>query len=215
MSTTADPQFPNLDAILEEPVDTRAQVTQTYFATKSREFQELVDALDQTDRDLALLIETLGSDDGSSAMREALQEARDDLAVRKSQIRLVAEAINFVVHGLGPLGVDLPKIRLPATLGAFPLAIAGAAAAAVAAAAALITWGVTWIQGVNSRLQNAQLLEGLSPEQRAAVVLAMQRTAEAQALAQESPLQSIAGVAKWVAIGAIAFFAYRVFQEYQ
>lgn len=200
-----DPQFPDLSDILTEPIESVSNVTENYFAGKAREFQALLSSLEATDREVRMLIAGLSE----TPLREALRGASDELSSRKTQLKLTAEAINFVVHGLKPLGISLPSIQLPSTLGAIPLAVAGAAAAAVAAASALIVWGVTWIEGVNDRLRDQALLEGLPEADRVAVAQAIIRTQAEGEAAANSPLQSIAGIAKWVAIAAIAYFAYQ------
>ncbi|NDB96698.1 MAG: hypothetical protein EBZ78_11180 [Verrucomicrobia bacterium] len=117
-------------------------------------------------------------------------------------------------HGLNGLGLQVPTLKLPMTLGAVPLALGAAAAAAIFAAAALITWGRDWIAGVNERLRDAQLLESVPEAQRGDVAKAIMQTEQAKALADASPLAAVAGMVKWLAIGAIAFFAYQAFQQY-
>jgi hypothetical protein len=95
-----------------------------------------------------------------------------------------------------------------------PVLVGAAAAAAVAGVAALITWGYGWIAGVNALLRQAQLLEGLSPEDRAKVAATLAQTELAQAEAAASPLQSLAGVVKWIAIAALGYFAFQAYSKY-
>lgn len=191
--------------------DDAPPVSTSYFAEKAREFQQLVNALDATDREVGLLIGALPE----SALLDELVEQKAELEGKKGQIKLIAEAVNFAANGLNQLGANLPTINLPQTLGAAPLVVAGAAAAAVAAAAAIIVWGKAWIDGINQRLRNAELLASVPEADRGRVAEAVLRTDVALAQANQSPLASVAGIVKWVAIGAVAFFAYQAFQQYR
>jgi hypothetical protein len=49
---------------------------------------------------------------------------------------------------------------------------------------------------------------------KARVAEAVLKTDVAVAQANQSPLASIAGIVKWIAIGAVAFFAYQAFDRY-
>jgi len=191
--------------------DDAPPVSTSYFAEKAREFQQLVNALDATDREVDQLIGALPE----SALLDELVEQKAALEGKKGQIKLIAEAVNFAANGLNQLGANLPTINLPQTLGAAPLVVAGAAAAAVAAAAAIIVWGKAWIDGINQRLRNAELLASVPEVDRARVAEAVLRTDVAVAQANQSPLASVAGIVKWVAIGAVAFFAYQAWTQYQ
>ena len=191
--------------------DDAPPVSTSYFADKAREFQQLVNALDATDREVGLLIGALPE----SALLDELVEQKAELEGKKGQIKLIAEAVNFAANGLNQLGANLPTINLPQTLGAAPLVVAGAAAAAVAAAAAIIVWGKAWIDGINQRLRNAELLASVPEADRGRVAEAVLRTDVALAQANQSPLASVAGIVKWVAIGAVAFFAYQAWTQYQ
>lgn len=191
--------------------DDAPPVSTSYFAEKAREFQQLVNALDATDREVDNLIGALPE----SALLDELVEQKAALESKKGQIKLIAEAVNFAANGLNQLGANLPTINLPQTLGAAPLVVAGAAAAAVAAAAAIIVWGKAWIDGVNQRLRNAELLASVPEADRGRVAEAVLRTDVALAQANQSPLASVAGIVKWVAIGAVAFFAYQAWAQYQ
>ena len=191
--------------------DDAPPVSTSYFAEKAREFQQLVNALDATDREVDQLIGALPE----SALLDELVEQKAALEGKKGQIKLIAEAVNFAANGLNQLGANLPTINLPQTLGAAPLVVAGAAAAAVAAAAAIIVWGKAWIDGINQRLRNAELLASVPEVDRARVAEAALRTDVAVAQANQSPLASVAGIVKWVAIGAVAFFAYQAWTQYQ
>jgi hypothetical protein len=191
--------------------DDAPPVSTSYFADKAREFQSVINALDATAREVDQLIGALPE----SALLDELVEQKAELEGKKGQIKLIAEAVNFAANGLNQLGANLPTINLPQTLGAAPLVVAGAAAAAVAAAAAIIVWGKAWIDGINQRLRNAELLASVPEADRGRVAEAVLRTDVALAQANQSPLASVAGIVKWVAIGAVAFFAYQAWTQYQ
>ena len=182
-----------------------------YYRQKALEFQQVVNALDRTAQAVDALIRELPAGE----LVDELIAERSIMEDKKGQLKLAAEAINFAANGLNAVGVNFPKINMPQNLGAIPLALAGAAAAAVAAAAALIVWGKEWIAGVNQRLRNAELLASVPDADKGKVAQAILTTDVALAQANESPLASIAGIVKWLAIGAVAFFAYQAFQQYQ
>ena len=185
-------------------------VQSSYFRTKALEFQQVINALDATAREVDMLIGALPE----GAMLDELVAQFGELQNKKGQIKLVAEAVNFAANGLNQVGANLPTIQWPATLGAAPLVIAGAGAAAIAAAAAIIIWGKAWIDGVNQRLRDKQLMESVPEAQRGAVADAIMKTEAAKAQADASPIGAVAGIVKWIAIGAVAFFAYQAFQQY-
>ena len=191
--------------------DDAPPVPSSYFRDKALEFQQIINALDATSREVDMLIGALPE----STLLDELVVQKAELEGKKGQIKLVAEAVNFAANGLNQLGANLPTVNIPQTLGAVPLVVAGAGAAAVAAAAAIIVWGKAWIDGINQRLRNAQLLESVPEADRAKVAEAVLKTDVALAQANESPLASVAGIVKWIAIGAVAFFAYQAWTQYR
>jgi hypothetical protein len=89
-----------------------------------------------------------------------------------------------------------------------------AVAAAVAAAAALIVWGREWIIGVNDRLKTEMALGKISdPAKRDAAAAALVQTEANAKAAQVSPLSQISNIVKWVAIGAVAWFAFQAYSK--
>ncbi|NBP04066.1 MAG: hypothetical protein EBU90_29030 [Proteobacteria bacterium] len=197
------------DFVIDD-AETAQPVERSYFRDKAIEFQRIINALDATASEVDQLIGALPE----SALLDALIAQREELEGKKGQIKLVAEAVNFAANGLNQVGANLPTIQWPQTLGAAPLVIAGAGAAAIAAAAAIIIWGKAWIDGVNQRLRDKALIESVPEAQRGAVADAIMKTEAAKAQADASPLGAVAGIVKWIAIGAVAFFAYQAFQQY-
>lgn len=195
----------------DAPPEAASPLSLDYYRQKALEFQQVVNALDTTAREVDALIGALPE----SALLDELIEQRAEMEAKKGQLKMAAEAINFAANGLNAAGVSFPAIQLPQTLGVVPLALAGAAAAAIAAAAALIVWGKSWIEGINQRLRNAELLASVPDADKGKVAQAILKTDVALAQANESPLASIAGMVKWIAIGAVAFFAYQAWTQYR
>mgnify|MGYP000063580180 CR=1 FL=1 len=182
-----------------------------YYKQKLTEFQSMLNELDATAQSAANIIELTPESQLADDMRVYL----DQWDNKRSQFKIAAEGINLAIAGANSLGIDLQKLSLPTGLGfapAAPVALS-AVAAAVAAAAILIIWGRDWIAGVNERAKLALQYENLSPEIRDSVVQEQIRIDQAQAKANESPLSTIAGSIKWIAIAAVAFFAYRAFSK--
>lgn len=202
------PESPFVDTF-DEP-EAPSVLSLDYYRQKALEFQQIVNALDSTARTVDALIRELPP----GLLVDELIAERSILEGKKGQLKLAAEAINFAANGLNAVGVNFPRIDTQ-TLGAVPLALAGAAAAAVAAAAALIVWGKSWIEGINQRLRNAELLASVPDADKGKVAQAILQTDVALAQANESPLASIAGMVKWIAIGAVAFFAYQAWTQYR
>jgi len=192
----------------EPPQIPAESVTLDYFRGKAAEFQELLGNLDRVGSQIELMLQD-GINDVQ--LRNDLTQRWQELQARKGILKTTAETINLAI---GAANLEIPRLSLPTTLGAVPVLVGAAAAAAVAGVAALITWGYGWIAGVNARLRQAQLLEGLSPEDRGKVAQTLAQTELAQAEAGASPIQSLAGVVKWIAIAALGYFAFRAYQQY-
>lgn len=205
-------EFTSPEDILESlgPAPEASVLSMDYYRQKALEFQAVLNAIDQTDQQLVGLIRTLPP----GLLVDELIASQSELLDKKGQLKIVAEAINFVANGLNVAGVNFPKLQIPQTLGAVPLALGAAAAAAIAAAAALIIWGRDWIAGVNQRLRDENLIQSVPEGQRAEVAQAIVKTDAARIAAESSPLAAVAGIVRWVALGAIAFFAYQAWTRY-
>lgn len=192
--------------------DSAGALSAEYYRRKVVEFQTVLDALDQGANAVraALWTEALPWDE-----QEALRAQLDEFEARRFTLRATAEAINAGAAAWNALGGRMPALSIPSGLGALPV-IPLALIGAVATAATLIVWGRAWLDGVNARLQQAALLEAIEdPEKRAEVAAAASAAASAAQLAESSPLSAIAGVAKWVSIGAIVFLAVKAFSAWQ
>jgi hypothetical protein len=179
-----------------------------YYRQKIVEFQTVMDAMDGAANVMRVTID----DDISPGVTQAMQDALAQYELKKGAFRTAAEAINFAVNGANQIGAKLPTLRAN-TLGLAPVVLA-AISGAVAAVAALIVWGRAWINEANNRLK-IQLESVTDPAQRERLALQSMQLDSASRAASASPLASVAGIVKWVAIGALAWFAYRAWSEYQ
>lgn len=210
---------PNIPTPLSDSSDSAqpSALSLDYYRGKVREFQQVLYALDLTGRDLyeAGTVAYASGDADAVAAYESLQA---DYDAKRSQFVTVAEGIQLASQGINAAGVEFPQVQIPFGLGAVPLVPLAAAAGVVAAAVALITWASEFFRAVREFAQRAQHLSAIMqlPEGERASSLEKLRklelTAQQSELAtQQSPLQSLATIAKWGAVAAVAFFAYRAF----
>lgn len=179
-----------------------------YYRQKIVEFQTVMDAMDGA----AQIMRTTIDQEISPEITETMQAALASYDMKKGAFRTAAEAINFAVNGANQIGANLPTLRAN-TLGLAPVVLA-AISGAVATVAALVVWGRDWINEANNRLR-IQLESVTDPEARARLVAHSMQLDSVAKSASASPLASVAGIVKWVAIGALAWFAYRAYSEYQ
>jgi hypothetical protein len=183
-----------------------------YYRQKVVEFQNVLNAMDTTATAASNLAWESLDPQLSSDMDDFLAQYND----KKGQFRAAAEALNFAINGVNTVGANFPTVKIPAGLGFVPIAAAAAVAGAIAVAAALIVWGQEWIKGVNDRMKTTIVLDAIKdPEQKARVATQIANADIALQQSQQSPLGSIAGGIKWIAIAALAFFAYSAFTKFQ
>lgn len=179
-----------------------------YYRQKVVEFQNLLYNLQNAREGMIGLV-----DYGPVEIRPELTALLDELDSKIGRYRQVAEALNFGINGINKVGAGFPTLTIPKGLGVAPLVVAGGIGAAVAVAASLIVWGYAWIQKAQVLARQAQLYGYLTPEQRAIVAQKALEIDQAAAASESSPLTSIANIAKWVGIAAVAYFAYQAFQK--
>lgn len=180
-----------------------------YVRQKAGELQDMMNSLDAGYFAASQALSIDGLDDDT---RSSLQTFLDDFDQHRGMIRTTAEAINASAAVINAAGGRMPSLSIPQTLGIVPFVIPAALIAAVVAAGAIITWGVVWLNGLNQRLQNAQWLDAQdTPESRAQLAQTQAQAQTALDAANGSPWASIAGIAKWVGIAALAFLAYKAF----
>jgi hypothetical protein len=178
-----------------------------YWETKVQEFQVLLNRLGQAREGMIGLV-----DYGPAEIQPELTALLDELDGKIGIYKTTANGLNLAIEAynaakLGPL----PKLNTRA-LGAVPVQVI-ALTAAIGAAGALIYWGTSWLDRAHGLAVQAQLYGYLSPEAREQVAMnALKIKAAAEATA-DSPLTSVANIAKWVSIAAVAYFAYQAFQK--
>ena len=189
---------------------TNAPVSLSYYQQKIVEFQNLLNSMDAA----AQAAQSALWDDIDPQLSKDLQAYLDDFDSKKWEFRTAAEALNLAINGANLVGGDFPNITVPQTLGVVPLVAAGVIAAAVATAAALIVWGNTWLQGLNQRLRDKELIASVSdPAKRDQLIAAQVAVEQAAVEANASPLSSISNIVKWLAIGAVAYFAFSAYKQ--
>ena len=192
----------------DAPVVLPQTLTVGYYRQKVVEFQNLLYNLQNAREGMIGLV-----DYGPVEIRPELTALLDELDSKIGRYRQVAEALNFGINGINKVGAGFPTLTIPKGLGVAPLVVAGGIGAAVAVAASLIVWGYAWIQKAQVLARQAQLYGYLTPEQRAIVAQKALEIDQAAAASESSPLTSIANIAKWVGIVAVAYFAYQAFQK--
>jgi len=189
---------------------TNSPVSLSYYQQKIVEFQNLLNGMDRA----YTAANDLYWENIDPALADDLKKYLDDFDSKKWEFRAAAEALNLAVNGANLVGADFPSITVPSTLGVVPLVAAGVIAAAVATAAALIVWGNTWLQGLNQRLRDQELLGQVSdPAKKDALIKTQLEVEAAAAEANASPLSSISNIVKWLAIGAVAYFAFNAYKQ--
>ena len=189
---------------------TNAPVALSYYQQKIVEFQNLLNGMDAA----AQAAQSALWDDIDPKLSADLQTYLNEFDSKKWEFKAAAEALNLAINGANLVGGDFQNITIPQTLGVVPLVAAGVIAAAVATAAALIVWGNTWLQGLNQRLRDQELIGSVTdPAKRDALIKTQLEVEAAAAEANASPLSSISNIVKWLAIGAVAYFAFSAYKQ--
>lgn len=179
-----------------------------YYRNTARRFQEVLNQLDRAAGQVATVI---ADPNVPQSLVGELSAMLDEFDWKKSVLKGTAEAINAGAATINAVGGRFPELSIPSGLGAVPLLLPAGTVAAIGVAAGLITWGVTWLAGVNERLKLALQYEQMTPDTRDRVAAAQVQVESAAAAAQDSPLASIAGIVKWAALGLAAYLAYNAF----
>lgn len=183
-----------------------------YWRNKATEFQSVLLALDAgfnaANNTLGLAID----EDTARGLLDLL----DEFEAKKTAMRTTAEAINLGAQAINAAGGRFPVLSVPSGLAGVPLLLPAATIAALGIAAALVVWGKTWLEGVNQRIREAQLLQAVDdPEQRAALAAEMQASQAAVDKANASGFSTTAQLIKWGAIGLIGFMAFQAYRAWR
>lgn len=191
------------------PAET-SMVSVEYWRDKAREFQATINAVDTVAQESWNLASILP--DGIE--RNAILQGLDEFEARRGAMKLAAEGINAGAAVINAAGGRFPVLSIPQSLGLGPLVLPAAAIAAFTTAAGLIAWALAWNRAQIARMDQArgsalQIADPAARDETLAEIARIQARAEAAAQSGESPLASIAGIAKWVGLGALAFIAWR------
>lgn len=190
-----------------------------YYRNKAREFQNVLNGLDQVEFALRGAMDALFQDDPTGEKHADsigdIQIMLDELDVKRGPVVMTAQAINAASTSLNSMGVRFPVVSsLQQTLGLAPVAIAAIAAGAVAGAAALIIWGKEFIQRAFNLLNNIAALNSITdPVAKAELAyrITVAGTADKET---NSPLTQIVGIVKWGAIFIVGAMALKAFNDY-
>jgi hypothetical protein len=183
-------------------------LTVGYYRQKVIEFQNLLINLQNAREGMIGLV-----DYGPVEIRPELTALLDELDSKIGRYRQVAELLNLGINGINKVGANFPTLTIPNGLGIAPAAVAAGIGAAIAVAASLIVWGNSWIRNSQRLAREAQLYGYLTPEQRSVVAQSALKIEQSARASEVSPLTSVANITKWVAIAAVAYFAYQAFQK--
>lgn len=203
MSEWIDDQLPGSDPSSED----LSALSLDYYRAKYREFQVLMNSLDASYKQAFALRWMELPDD---ALNSELDSLIADYESKRGWIKGTAEALNVAANAANSLGIRMPVLSTPQTLGAWPLV---GVAAAVAAVAGVTAWGLRYLQNQFELAKRAQIIAAQSPEHAGAVALALEESANALDAATASPLAQGASIVKWIAIAAVGFFAYKAFAQ--
>ena len=179
-----------------------------YYRNKAAEFQSVLIAVDQSAQAAR---DAIDANADNAEMVAELQALLADFDAKRWQFRATAEAINAGAALVNSAGGRFPQLSIPNGLGAFPV-FPAAAVAAVGVAATLIVWGLSFTKQIAATIQRHVTLQAIEdPAKRAEVAAILARADQAASAAETPVISSIAGIVKWVAIGAIAFLAYKQF----
>lgn len=195
--------------------DASSSLSVQYYRDQATKFQDTLNAFDLA---LTSAENLLAAGDISPELMRDLQQMLVEADSKKTQMRLTAEAINAAAAAINAAGGRFPEISVPSGLGFVPVLIPAAALAAFAAIAGLTYFASQWIKGYNERLKREQLISSASGAQKDSIVQALAESDNAVAAMESQGLfggsLGIAGIAKWVAIAGVAYFAWQAYQKH-
>jgi len=192
----------------DDPIALPQSLSPDYYKQKVVEFQQLLNNLALAREATIEIVRN-----GPVELHEELNALLQELDTKIGRYRTVAELLNIGINGLNTVGANFPKLTIPKGLGVAPIVIASGFAVLVGTAAAMTIWGYTWIQNAQALARQAQLYGYLTPEQRATVASKALELDQLAAASESSPLASTANIVKWVAIAAVAYFAFQAYQK--
>ena len=175
-----------------------------FIARKTAEYQHTLDDVVQI-ADNLMYLKTL------PLAQNQIDLVDEQLAIfesRRAAYKYAAVAINSIADIGNAVGANLPKLRVPSGLGFALFGLPLAEAAALATLAGLILVSVTWVATSHSVALSAA--ESLSEPYRTE---ALQRISAQQNGGISGAISETATSIKWIAIAALAYFAFQSYQK--
>lgn len=198
------------NVVYEDPSDAAPVAEKVgYYEQKMIEFQNLLFALDRSAVTMQEIADGEYDPDLTSDAQAWLTEYDDN----KWKFKGAAEALNFAIDGWNRLGGSMHNLSIPSTLGLAPLGLP-AVAAAIAAIAALTVVALRMIDNANKLSTTQQYLNNIKDPAIRSQVASKMATLESETRSSESgSVSMIAGTVKWVALVAVAYFAYQAMMK--
>ena len=208
LACLGDAGTPNTDASYGGEVGDSV-LSMQYWRDKAGEYQRVMDSLDTTARAIRTVLGAGVSEQDADELQMWLSDYED----KRAMFRGTAQAINAGAMVVNAAGGRFPVMQVPQTLAALPM-LPIVAVAAFATAATLISWGRSWMEGVNRRLHDQRMLDTITdPEQRARAAEAVLQANSAQASASTSPWVAAAGIVKYGAFALLAYMGWKMWNN--
>lgn len=175
-----------------------------YFRDKYREFQVCMNAADQAYQAGLSVLQIAPDAEIDRLLTEYESES--------SRVKTIAEALNAGASIVNAAGGRMPVLSIPQTLGLPPLLMPAAVVAAVAAAATYVGWSLGYV-GAMTRAIEVVNESTASTEAKAEITRQLQRAKAAAQLGSGTSLSLLSGPVKIIAIGALAFLAWKAFGD--
>lgn len=179
-------------------------VSLDYFRDKYREFQVCMNAADQAYQAGLSVLQIAPDPEIDRLLTEYESES--------SRVKAIAEALNMGASIVNAAGGRMPVLSIPQTLGLPPLLMPAAVVAAVAAAATYVGWSLGYV-GAMTRAIEVVNESTASAEAKAEITRQLQRAKAAAQLGSGTSLSLLSGPVKILAIGALAFLAWKAFGD--
>jgi hypothetical protein len=180
-----------------------------YYRNKAREFQVLLNALDAG---YLAAWEAMSHEISDDSVVADLSALIDQFEAKKTALKLTAEAVNAGAALINSAGGRFPVLSIPGTLGN-PVVIPVGVVVALAGIATLAVWGRAWLDTLSTVIKRWQLADWLTPEERARAAAAELAADSAARQMDQGIFGSAAGAIKWIAIGALGFFAWQMYSR--
>lgn len=175
-----------------------------YFRDKYREFQVCMNAADQAYQAGLTVLQIEPDPEIDRLLTEYESES--------TRVKTIAEALNAGASIVNAAGGRMPVLSIPQTLGLPPLLMPAAVVAAVAAAATYVGWSLGYVGAMTRAIQVVNDSTA-SAEAKAEITRQLQRAKDAAQLGSGTSLSLLSGPIKILAIGALAFFAFKAFND--